>query len=487
MKTVEQLSVKYKVAFGTAAQAASKLAVALLSIFTLRYSTQYLGADVYGQYAIVVAYVTIFTLLTDLGLTAISSREIAKHPEDTDKIIGNSLAMRVLLSLVITPLIALGGWWLYAAKPGQVKVGIALMVLTLVFGSIQSVVSALFTAKYRNDIPAALAVINKLAYLVCIVAAGSLGLGFYGFVYAAIITALITAAIGALWAARRIHLRPMFHFDHWKIMAKTSIPLGVIQIINLLYYKVDTVMLSVMRTPREVGLYTIAYGIIDVIVTVPSMFMTSLMPSLAIADKQRLEALVQRAFYLLAFAAVPIGVGGALLSHEIIPLISTNEFLEAATPLAILALGAGFSYLNAVFGFASVAVNKQSRLLKISIMTLALNVIINLFTIPHYGVAGAAAATLITELIACAGVYLVFSRQTGIRVHFTVLWKLAAAGLAMIPAKWAVDWLGLPLLANFLTAGVIISGIYLGLAVALRALPQDLQPIIRRLLLLRRK
>ena len=482
MKTVEGLSTKHKVAFGTAAQGLSKLAVAVLSIFTLRYSTQYLGADVYGQYATVVAYVTIFTLLTDLGLTAISSREIAKHPEDTDKIIGNSLAMRVLLSLIITPLIALGGWWLYAAKPGQVKVGIALMVLTLVFGSVQSVVSALFTAKHRNDIPAALTVINKFAYLICIVAAGSLGLGFYGFVYAAIITALVTAAIGTVWAARRIRLRPMFHFGHWKTMAKTSIPLGVIQIINLLYYKVDTVMLSVMRSPREVGLYTIAYGIIDVIVTIPSMFMTSLMPSLAVADKQRLEALVQRAFYLLAFAAVPVGVGGALLSHEIIPLISTHEFLEAATPFAVLALGAGFSYLNAVFGFASVAVNKQSRLLKVSVMTLVLNIIINLFTIPHFGVFGAALATLITELIACVGVYAVFSRQTGIHVRFVALWKIALAGLAMVPAKWAVSRLGLPLFANFLTAGAVISGVYLGLAIVLRALPQDLQPVVRRLL-----
>ncbi|HEX8762606.1 MAG TPA: oligosaccharide flippase family protein, partial [Candidatus Saccharimonadales bacterium] len=301
MKRIDALSVKSKVALGTVSQVLSKVAVAVLSIFTLRFSTQYLGAEVYGQYSTVIAYVTIFTLLTDLGLTAISSREIARRPEDAEKIIGNSLAMRVVLSLLISPLIAIGGWFLYAAKPGQVKMGIALMVLTLVFGSVQSVVSALFTAKNRNDIPAVLGVVNKAAYLVCIIAVMALGLGLYGFVYAAIITAFISAALGTYWAARRIRLRPMFHIPHWKYMMRTSIPLGIIQIINLLYYKIDSVMLSVMRSPKEVGLYMIAYGIIDVVMSVPSMFMTSLMPSLATADKDTLRRLVNRAFDILAF------------------------------------------------------------------------------------------------------------------------------------------------------------------------------------------
>jgi O-antigen/teichoic acid export membrane protein len=481
MKRIDNLSVRNKVAFGTVTQLFSKLAVAGLSIFTLRYSTQYLGAEVYGQYATIVAYVTIFTLLTDLGLTAISSREIAKHPQDAENIIGNSLAMRVLLSIVISPLIAIGGWWLYAAKPGQVKVGIALMVLTLVFGSVQSVVSALFTAKHRNDVPALLGVINKAAYLICILAAGTLGFGLYGFVYAAIITAFLTAAIGTYWAAKRIHLRPHFHFDQWKYLMRTSIPLGIIQIINLLYYKVDTVMLSVMRTPKEVGLYTIAYGIIDVVITIPSMFMTSLMPSLAVADKPQLKALVERAFAILAFIAVPIAVGGMLLSRETILLISSREFAGAALPFAVLVLGAAFSYLNTVFGFAAVAVNKQSHMLKVSILTIVLNVAINLFAIPRYGVVGAAAATLITEMVACVGVYLVFSRQTGIRVNFFTLWKVVLAGLAMIPAKLLADKAGLPLFVSFIAAGLLMTTVYLGLMIVSKGIPEDFQPLLKRL------
>jgi len=481
VKRIEGLSVRGKVAFGTISQIASRLAVAILSIFTLRYSTQYLGAEVYGQLAIVVAYVTIFTLLTDLGLTAISSREIARRPDEADRIIGNSLAMRLLLSVAISPLIAVGGWWLYAAKPGQVKVGIALMVLTLVFGSVQSVVSALFTAKHRNDVPALLGVVNKAAYLLCIVAAGALGLGFYGFVYAAIITAFLTAALGAYWAAKRIRLRLLFHMTHWKFMMKTSIPLGIIQIINLLYYKVDTVMLSVMRTPKEVGLYTIAYGIIDVVITIPSMFMTSLMPSLAVADTKRLRALVQRAFTILSFLAVPVAIGGIMLSREAILLISSREFIGAAVPLAILIAGAAFSYLNAVFGFAAVAVNKQSRMLKVSVMTIVLNIAINLFAIPHFGVAGAAAATLFTEIVACIGVYLVFKNQTGISVQFGALWKVILAGLAMIPAKWLLDSLGLPVFVNFVTAGLVMTMIYFGLTALLGAIPNDFQLLMRRL------
>jgi len=185
---------------------------------------------------------------------------------------------------------------------------------------------------------------------------------------------------------------------------------------------------------------------------------------------------------ILSFLAIPIGVGGILLRRDIILLISSDQFVAAAVPFAILVLGAGFSYLNAAFGFASVAVNKQSRLLKISIITLVLNILINLFTIPHFGVAGAATATLITELVACIGVYMVFSRQTGITVQFWPLWKITAAGLAMIPAAWAVGLMHLGLVLHFLLTGAVVAAVYLVLVLVLGALPPDFKPLVNRLL-----
>jgi O-antigen/teichoic acid export membrane protein len=482
MKRIDSFSLRSKIAFGTLSQIASRLAIAALSIFTLRYATTYLGAETYGIYATIIAYVTIFTLLTDLGLTAICSREIAKRPDDTEKIIGNGLAMRVLLSLALSPLIALGGFWLYATKPEEVKIGIALMVLTLLFGSIQSVTSALFTARNRSDLPALLNVINKAAYLLAIVAAGMLGLGLYGFIYAAIIAAMLSAGLSAYWAAKQLRLRPQFHLNHWKAMAVMSLPLGIIQIINMLYYKIDSIMLSVMRSPAEVGLYAIAYGIIDVVVSVPSMFMTSLMPTLATATKAQLQSIVQRAFELLAFFAVPIAIGGALLSREVILLISSNAFIGAATPFAILVVGAAFSYLNSVFGFASVALNKQGRLLKVSIITIILNVLINLLLIPRYGVTGAATATLITEIVACIGVYAIFSRQTGIRVKGVKVLVFLAAGLLMVPVKLGIDQLLAPSFMQFAIAGIAISLVYVTTLAALRVIPADLLQMARRML-----
>ncbi|HEX8762522.1 MAG TPA: polysaccharide biosynthesis C-terminal domain-containing protein, partial [Candidatus Saccharimonadales bacterium] len=181
------------------------------------------------------------------------------------------------------------------------------------------------------------------------------------------------------------------------------------------------------------------------------------------------------------FFALPIAVGGMLLARDVILLISSNEFVGAAVPFAILMLGAAFSYLNSVFGFASVAVNKQSRLLKISIMTIILNVLINLFAIPHYGVAGAATATLITEIVACIGVYVVFRNQTGISVNFGPIAKMAIAALLMIPAKLVIDIMNFSLFVHFLTVSAMITLVYLATVVLLRGVPLDLLSIARRL------
>jgi len=89
-----------KVYWNTIAQIGGKISTALLSIVLIKILTNYLPIEGYGLYSKVYNYLSIFAVLADLGLYAITVREIAKHRDDTEHvrdIQGNMMTIRTAL------------------------------------------------------------------------------------------------------------------------------------------------------------------------------------------------------------------------------------------------------------------------------------------------------------------------------------------------------------------------------------------------------
>jgi len=86
-----------KVYSNTLAQIAGKVATALISIFLIKILTNYLDVAGYGLYSKVYNYLSIFSVIADLGLYTITVREISEHKNDHEKvqsIVGNILTLR---------------------------------------------------------------------------------------------------------------------------------------------------------------------------------------------------------------------------------------------------------------------------------------------------------------------------------------------------------------------------------------------------------
>ena len=72
------MSTARKVAYNTIVQTGGRIVVSLLAIFTLRLSTNYLGATAYGYLVTVTAFITLFSTLTDWGLSTIAAKRGGK-------------------------------------------------------------------------------------------------------------------------------------------------------------------------------------------------------------------------------------------------------------------------------------------------------------------------------------------------------------------------------------------------------------------------
>lgn len=421
-----------KIAYNTFAQVAGKGIVAILSIFTIRLATKYLGTTGYGYLTIITGFFTLFGTLTDWGLTTIAGREIARTPEHAERIIGINVTMRTVFTVIVIPIIILLGLLIYHADGPHLRLGLVILSITLLMATLQTSVAAIFVARMRNDLTALIDVISKILSVAGILLVIKYNLGYYGYVWAMVVVSVLSLIITLRVTRRYIKLRPIFDLAGWKETFMVSLPLGAVQIMNVIYFSVDTLLLSLMRPAAEVGYYGVGYNVITYIMMVPGMFMLAAMPALATASSERLKLMIQKAFDTMTILAVPSFVGGVLLARYIILGVSNSSYLPAVSPFVILMIGAGTSFIGAVFGNALVATDHQNRLIRLTLIVMIANLALNLVLIPLFGISGAAAATTATEIFSMFYVIRLFTDATHITVRHYQVFKSVLAGGAMV-------------------------------------------------------
>ena len=121
-----------RVASNTAIQLAGKGVVLALGLVSIAVLTRYLGPEDYGKYTLALMYMQLFGVLADVGLFTTVVREISKDPSRTEQLVGNTLVLRLLLSIVVIAVAAAVS--LALPYEPDVRTAIALAGAPLLFG-----------------------------------------------------------------------------------------------------------------------------------------------------------------------------------------------------------------------------------------------------------------------------------------------------------------------------------------------------------------
>ena len=194
---------------------------------------------------------------------------------------------------------------------------------------------------------------------------------------------------------------------------RQSLGIGSIQIVNLLYLRTNTLVLSIMTNSHTVALYGVAAAIVTFLLVVPNAFMISMMPLVVVAPLERLRSLVNDSCTYMAMVGVLVVVGTGCS-----PATWSTCSLRTSSPprrrfVTILSLSVLFTCITNVFTYSSFARDHHHRLLLISILGLVANVLIDIGLIPTYHARGAAIATVIVEGFILVGTFTVFRLRVG--------------------------------------------------------------------------
>ncbi|MFH1671359.1 MAG: flippase [Candidatus Portnoybacteria bacterium] len=435
-----------KIALNSIISSGAKILGLALSLITIGFISRYLGQSGFGYYATVVAFLYFFTVLSDLGLYSICLREISRPRADERKIMSNAFTLRFFIGLIVfssAPLIIL-----LFPYPSQVKSGVLIGAIGFWLLSNQQVLVGIFQKYLRMD---------KIALAELLSRSAQLGLVAF-FInreasFLLIITALIAGGVvnfGLTFFLARKYMLISFQFDFsfWKDLLRKSFPLGLAIVFTMIYFKLDTIMLSLMKPASHVGIYNLGYKFMESILFFPAMFIGLVMPLMskyALSAREKFNKITQESLSVLLVFVVPLIIGTFFLSDRIIVLISGNDFILSAQVLNILIIAAGIIFMGVLFSNMIISLEKQKTLTYIYGFGALVNLIANLIFIPKYSYFGAAWTTVLTELIVTILMVFVLAKALERLPSFKHVFKYISAGLVM-----AFSFYYLPNLSLFL-------------------------------------
>jgi O-antigen/teichoic acid export membrane protein len=98
---------------------------------------------------------------------------------------------------------------------------------------------------------------------------------------------------------------------------------------------------------------------------------------------------------------IPIAMVVTMFSDSIILLVYNKKFLASSLVFAVLIWSEVFIFFGTILDHLIIVINKQKFNLIFTMISAVTNVVLNLILIPHYGIMGAAIATVISYSGTC--------------------------------------------------------------------------------------
>ena len=193
-----------------------------------------------------------------------------------------------------------------------------------------------------------------------------------------------------------------------------SLPYGLLGVLGLLYFRIDTVLLSYLKGNYQTGLYGAAYRFLEAIIFLPSSFAAALFPTLAKLHDDNLVEMKKLYYKSLRLMAV-LGLFVLIFYITILPIfikLFLPNYLEAINVIKILSLSIPFIFLSTPGVQVILSSDKYLKeVMFLSIFTLVFNIILNLLFIPQFGLLAAALITVLSDVLSFIIFYLFINKK----------------------------------------------------------------------------
>lgn len=427
-----------RVPINAALLSSSQLARTIIGFVFFLFLARRLGPGDYGKYMFAFALSEIFSILGDMGLHEYAIREFSRNQEQLRKRLAGILGLKTTLSctsaVVMIAILPLMG------KDLPTSLAVAAFAFAQIGYSWFYASTIAFSVRQDLHIQAFLWLLEKVLFAAAGVAVLLAGKSFLA---VALSNTLVQFGGGilAVWIAWKKYgpFRSALDLGRWKGYLKAALPFGLIVAFYLVYFRVDSVMISFFRGDDEVGLYGAAYNLISAMMFLPSGLVAAMFPRLASRyhrPDENLDPPFQKAGRWLIAMSLPLAVGASLIPTELIQAFLGETYLPAATSLAVLAWTLPVWFVTFLQGNLLTIIERQKAVATVGAVNMITNLGLNLIVIPRYGFTGAAVTTLLTELVGLTQMFYLLRRNISLSHTTLLVIKVALLAGAMGVLVW---------------------------------------------------
>lgn len=439
----------------------------------LLFLPRYLGSENFGKFYLGQSLAMIFMVLIDFGGRYWITKEVSRNREVVGQIMIDAIALRGLLWFF--SIIAINIYAYIAGYDTTTRIIIAIFGVSLLWDAATKVIWSCYQgfeimkyATYSSIASSAFISIVGVAVL-------SIGVGPIGFTVVTAAGGLLSFIICAVFIPQMTRIIPRVDLKNLIEHLKHGTPYFLNTLFTTVYYRIDTVMLSLMTPKAVVGWYGASYRFFDALMFVPSILTIAVFPAMSrlFGEGSSVSKSFQKSLDFLFLLGVPISIGVFTFSKEIIDLFfGLSEYAQSVLVLKIFACGMLMVYIDFLLGITLLASDKQRQLSIVSLFALIVNVGLNYLLIPlsqsmaGNGSIGSALATLTTEFIVMSSMLMIIPKNiienSGIKIQLKTLF----AGFTMSGFLWIISFVEI----NWIIKSVFASAVYFSVIFLIKAI-----------------
>lgn len=384
-----------------------------ISFFLSVFLARVMGADSFGIYFFVLAYLQIFVLVAQLGLKTSLLRFVPEYFEKQDwahlKGILRGSTQVVLASALVIGFLAGGVSFILKERLGlELSLTFWLAMLLLpVMALLQ--IRGILLRSFKTIVKAALpeSILRPLLF------AGLIATGFFVtrsnlsadlVMLFLLIASLLTLLLSEVWLRGVIPQSvkaAVVRFDT-PLWLRVSLPVFALDGLFFAMKRIDSIMLGGLTDTTQVGFYGAASRVSDLAylgLVAANMLVAPMIGGLYNSGKfkelqRALTSSARMVLVITLFASLALIVAGKFVLG-----LFGMEFKVAYLPLVILVIGQALSALTGTVGHLMSLTNHHNQAARFIGLAVVVNIVLNALLIPRFGMTGAAVATLSSMMV----------------------------------------------------------------------------------------
>lgn len=374
----------------------ARLFSSLVSFLAVVVFSRGLGASPLGTYYPFLALLGILAIPADFGISSATEKRISEGT-DSSEYLGAAIVLKILPLLLISLLIVIANRYVVQYLGANLTLA---LIATLFARQAGDLSLAVLRGELRVGETAAIEVLRPFGWLVVGYALYLDGYGVHALVYGYLVGSVLMLIIG--WWKVSIpvaypsleHARSLFNYGRFSVVSAVG---------GYFYSWMDVAMLSmfvatgVAVTRGEIGAYENAWRLSLVVMLLSQSIATALFPQVsqwsADGATAQIESIIPTAILPALLFVIPAFVGTAVLSRDLLGILFGPEFTVAWLVLIILSGEKILQAIHVVLGRSLQAIDRPDLAAYATVVSVIVNLVLNIILIWKYGIVGAAIAT----------------------------------------------------------------------------------------------